>query len=35
MDAADAICAQWRALLSQPGETDGMEYMFPRSAYLH
>lgn len=35
MDAADAVCAQWRSLLSSPSELGSIEYMMPRSTYLH
>jgi hypothetical protein len=36
MDAADAVCAQWRSLLSTPtNEPDRFEHPVRRSAYLH
>jgi hypothetical protein len=35
LDAADAICAQWRSLLSNANGRDAIEYPVRRSAYLH
>jgi hypothetical protein len=35
LDAADAMCAQWRALLSGPREPNAIEHPVPRPAYLH